>query len=182
MICPSVRLVPLALFLAAGCSTHKPEVFSTEAFDPTSPFERRFKGNSGTVCEAARRALLSQGYLPGPSGERQVTAAKSFQPSEQEHMTIEFTVACIDAGDGGATAYANAVQTRFELRTTPNAFGLSAPIIGALTLPLGTRAESLVKTGAMTISDPAFYDRFWILMAVHAEPELQDSEALSARH
>lgn len=177
------RLLPWLAILCVGCSSTRPEVFTAEAFDPTSPFERRFVGSAASVCEAARRTLLSQGYLPSSGVDRLVTAVKSFQPTEDAHMTIEFTVSCVESDASVATAYANAVQTRFELRTTPTSYGLSAPIIGALSLPLGNRAESLVKTGAATVTDTAFYDRFWSLMALHAEPELPDSgDGAAVRH
>lgn len=173
---PRRRFLCLALScaLAAACSTPKKDVFRAESFEPGSPFERHFVTPADGTCEAARRVLLSQGYVVTSRQAERVTAIKAFQPNDEEHITIDFTVSCIGAEEGHSTAYANAVQTRYELKTTPNSYGLSAPIIGALTLPFGSRAENLVKTGAATITDHDFYDRFWGLMMIHAVPEVED--------
>lgn len=159
--------------LLLACATPK-NVYRTETFTPGSPFEQRFAANASATCEGARRTLLSQGYVVTSLQQDRITASKAFQPNDEEHITIDFTVSCITTDETIATAYANAVQTRYQLKTTPNSFGLSAPLIGALSLPFGTRAENLVKTGAATITDAEFYARFWSLMAVHVEPLLDD--------
>lgn len=165
-----------ALALATGCGTARKDVFPAESFRPESPFERAFASDADSTCEAARRALLSQGYLMTSLQDSRLTATKAFQPTEAEHMTIDFTVSCIGSIDGETTAYANAVQTRYELKTTPNSYGLSAPIIGALSLPFGSRAENLVKTGAATITDGEFYQRFWSLVSLHLAPVSRSAE------
>ena len=57
----------LALFTLAslaGCSTSPQPKFQQELFDTgVSPYARNFNASSTDTCEAARRALLSQGYM-----------------------------------------------------------------------------------------------------------------------
>ena len=79
------------------------------------------------------------------------------------------------AGKGALTgtvrdtiAYANAVQTQYELKQSASSAGLSVSGVGSLSLPWTSRNDSLVKVGAETVSDPDFYTRFFKLMENHA--------------
>ena len=171
-----MRFIPLLLgvSLVLGCSTRK-DVYRQETFAIDTPFAQMFNASPAQTCEAARRTLLSQGYIVAVELPERISGAKVFQPNEDEHMSIEFSVSCVAMPEDQSTAYANAVQTRYQLKTSPNSFGLSAPVIGALSLPFGSKAEDLIKTGAATITDGNFYARFWSLMATHAEAVPIDS-------
>ena len=58
-----VRVVGLALVLAAaaGCSSKKAAIYEHENFDDSGTFSRNYPVTDKQSCEAARRALLSQG-------------------------------------------------------------------------------------------------------------------------
>ncbi len=69
-------------------------------------------------CEAARRALLSQGYIITSSGANQVVGNKSFQQNSENHLQISFNVTCAPdvSDDQRSTMFANALQDRYALK------------------------------------------------------------------
>ena len=69
-VLPLLGLVTLALVLAGvtGCSSKKAAVYEHENFDDSGTFSRSFPVSDAGSCEAARRALLSQGYIITSSG------------------------------------------------------------------------------------------------------------------
>ncbi len=81
----------LALALT-GCMTPTPSttVYQREGFDAQETFSRLFDADAGTTCEAARRTLLSQGYLPGAVQSDSFSASKSFQPEGEVHVQIDY--------------------------------------------------------------------------------------------
>ena len=88
-----MRSPALALFLTlflSACSTSPARgVYHQEKFDSTETFARSFEAPPQQTCEAARRTLLSQGYLIVLATGEQVTARKSFQPGPDAHVEIE---------------------------------------------------------------------------------------------
>src|SRR5438552_9791475 len=83
----------LALLLS-GCSSPHPPTFQREDFQVNETYSRTFEANEAQTCEAARRALLSQGYVVSIANADLVNARKSFQPSPENHVEIEFRVVC----------------------------------------------------------------------------------------
>src|SRR5687767_3365469 len=79
----------LAASFAGGCSAPKPGVYALERFDTVSPYARSFGLDAAQACEAARRALLSHGYLVQRFSGELVDGRKSFQPSADVHVEIE---------------------------------------------------------------------------------------------
>ena len=98
----SYRLVPVraalsfaALTALAACSSAPQPKFQQEMFDTgTSPFSRTFHVGSADACEAARRALLNQGYLTTLTQSDRIDATKDFQPNGDSHITVEVHVVC----------------------------------------------------------------------------------------
>ena len=70
-----------------------------EAFD-ASTHARHYAAPPERTCEAARRALLSQGYVVTAATAQEVTARKYFQPDAQHHVQMEFRVVCAPEGQG----------------------------------------------------------------------------------
>jgi hypothetical protein len=56
--------------------------------------------------------------------------------------------------------YANAVQSRYDLKNSRQTAGLAVPAVGAFAVPWGS-SEALVKVSGETISDEDLYDRFF---------------------
>ncbi|NCT84269.1 MAG: DUF2242 domain-containing protein [Comamonadaceae bacterium] len=173
---PRLRpLAPTALLglLLSGCSVlpslpdsaGKP-VYQGESFAAEETFSRLFDANVDDTCEAARRALLSQGYVISKAGGGIVQGAKRFQPEGEVHVEIGFNVVCV--GDGPrqqvATAYVSAQQDRYALKKSPQAASLGVSALGSISLPLSSTQDSMVKVASETIPAGEFYDRFFALM------------------
>ena len=160
------RTAVLAWMLAALValpSCGGPRVYRGEQFDPDSPYQRLFDAMPAAACLAARSALLSQGYLISESGADAVRAHKEFQPDDDTHMDLELTVNCEQRG-AQTVMYANAVQERYQLKKSRQTTSISVPGGAGLSLPLGSSTENLIKTGTETVTERAFYDRFFALV------------------
>jgi len=160
-------LSSLAFALLAGCvSTSQRADFRVEDFGSSDTFARVFPGTEQTACEAARRALLSQGYVIGMADESQVKGRKNFQPEKDVHEQIEFHVVCAPnaKGSNSTTAFANAVVDRYSLKKSSTSASLGVSVLGSVSLPFGMSDDSLVKVASETISRRKFYDRFFEVM------------------
>ena len=101
----------LALLLAA-CSSTRPATFQREDFTASNTYSRSFDGTEAQTCEAARRALLSQGYVVTIANADLVNARKNFQPEADSHVQIEFRVVCTAQRKGArpTLAFVTALQ------------------------------------------------------------------------
>ncbi len=159
---PARWLAAAALTAALLAACGGPRVYHEEAFEQSSPYQQRLPLPAATACGGARRALLSQGYVVDDSRPDRLKGVKQFQPDADTHVVMEFTVVCAD-DNGASTLYANATQARYDLKKTRQSAGLSVPSVGSISLPWGSSTESLVKVGGETVSDEAFYARFFQL-------------------
>ena len=137
--------------------------FEPEAFSAAAGFSRFYETSPDLACEAARRTLLSQGYVIGSASGEQVTGRKFFQPNRETQIQLTFSLSCLAEGDG-SVVFANVRQLREELKAGSASTGLSVTGIGSLSLPFGGNNESLVKVGEETVTDAEFYGRFFALM------------------
>ncbi|PMW96416.1 DUF2242 domain-containing protein [Pseudomonas sp. FW215-R2] len=162
-----VRFIGLALLLtaAAGCSKDKP-IYEHENFDDSGTFSRNYPVTDTASCEAARRALLSQGYIITSSDPKLVSGHKSFQQTGETHLEISFNVVCADDGSAGhhATVFANALQDRYALKKTNNSASLGVGVLGSVSMPIGSSDDSMVKVASETVSSQKFYERFFTLV------------------
>ncbi|WP_085630616.1 MULTISPECIES: DUF2242 domain-containing protein [unclassified Pseudomonas] len=162
-----VRFFGLALLLtaAAGCSKDKP-VYEHENFDDSGTFSRNYPVSDTASCEAARRALLSQGYIITSSDPKLVSGHKSFQQTGESHLEISFNVVCAEDSSVGhhATVFANALQDRYALKKTNNSASLGVGVLGSVSMPIGSSDDSMVKVASETVSSQKFYERFFTLV------------------
>ncbi len=163
----------LMLTALAGC-TWQPggvnrtvhSVYQQERFQSDETFSRLFDAGVADTCEAARRALLSQGYVITASRPDAISGSKRFQPEGEVHMEIAFTVVCVPEGanDKLSTAYVSAQQDRYVIKKAANNTSLGVGALGSISVPLSSSEESLVKVGSETIPAGQFYDRYFALM------------------
>ncbi|SFB70728.1 DUF2242 domain-containing protein [Collimonas sp. OK412] len=158
-------LVALAGALAA-CSTAKPKVYQGEEFSETSTFSHDFAKSSADTCEAARRTLLSQGYIIKQAKDDLVDGHKHFQPESDVHVEIEFHVVCAanDKQGKNSTLFVSATQDRYALKKTNNSASVGLSVLGSVSMPIGSTSDSLVKVASETIPAGQFYDRFFGLI------------------
>ena len=149
-----------------GASRGVPSIYQQERFQSDETFSRLFDANARDTCEAARRALLSQGYLITSARNDAIVGSKRFQPEGDVHVEISFTVVCVAEGAQGAiaTAYVSAQQDRYVLKRVPNNSSLGVGMLGSISVPLSSSEDSLVKVGSETIPAGQFYDRYFALM------------------
>ncbi|MBS0291946.1 MAG: DUF2242 domain-containing protein [Proteobacteria bacterium] len=167
------RLGLLAFALLAGCA-RLPEAmpglerslqFTPNDFDSASMHTRHVLASQARTCEAARRALLSQGYVVNTATAESVVGRKYYQPHADVHYEVEMRVVCAPEGQGDArtSAFASALQDRYVIKKVNNSASLGVGGIGSVSLPVSATDDTLVKVGSETISDTQFYERFFQL-------------------
>jgi hypothetical protein len=156
-----------------ACKTAQP-VYLQEEFGTSSPYSHRYAAGYNSTCEAARRALLSQGYVISRARGDLIDARKNFQQDSDTHEEIEFHVVCASAEgkDDAATAFVNAVQERYALKKTNSSASVGVGALGAVSLPFGSSDDALVKVASETIRAQSFYTRFFELVEHYLVPGL----------
>jgi len=161
-----------ALTLLTACASPTPgskradQVYLNEQFKADETFSRLFDANVAGTCEAARRALLSQGYVIGTAQKGLINGVKRFQPEGEVHVEITFNVVCVADGKNGAlaTAYVSAQQDRYVIKRSSASTSIGVSAIGSISVPLSSQQDSMVKVASETIPAGNFYDRFFALM------------------
>jgi hypothetical protein len=180
---PAATLLSAALL--AGCSTSNRAKIEPEAFGSTTTHSRNYLHPPARTCEAARRALLSQGFVITAATASQVDGRKNFQPDHDLHVVLEFHVVCAADGKGGkkSIAFVNALQDRYALKKSNNSASVGVGVIGSLSLPFSSSDDSLVRVGSETVTAASFYDRYFVLLqrflAVDYEEESKTVEPAS---
>lgn len=173
----------LAALLAvlSGCASKKPAVYEHENFDDSGTFSRSFPVGDANSCEAARRALLSQGYIITSSGPNQVVGNKSFQQNSDNHLQISFNVTCApDASDEQhSTMFANALQDRYALKKSNTSASLGVGVLGSVSMPIGSSDDSMVKVASETVTAAQFYDRYFALVESYLPKTKPKAQSLS---
>lgn len=176
-----------ALSLLSACTTSGPPPASQfEEFDSANTHTRSFAASDQRTCEAARRALLSQGYVIGGAAADSVQAKKSYQPESEVHVEVEIRVVCAREGAKGTStlAFVSALQDRYALRKSASSASLGVGAIGSVSLPFTGSNDSLVKVASETVTSRTFYDRFFALveryLAGQPEPEPEPAPAATA--
>jgi hypothetical protein len=176
--------IALAAVLAACGSTAGNVKVDTEAFGSTTTHSRSFAVAPAFACEAARRALLSQGFVIVTADPEHVRGKKNFQPAPENHVEIEFSATCAPDGRGGrkTIAFVNALQDRYALKKSSNSASVGVGPLGSLSLPFSSSDDAMVKVASETITAGPFYDRFFVLLQRYlaADSELVGTPALEA--
>lgn len=178
----AVLLLALAL-AACGATAPKRVSYEPEEFDSTTTHSRSYPANEAQTCEAARRALLSQGYLITAANAEMVTGRKSFQPASEVHVEVEFRVVCaadMHARKGAqrtTIAFVTALQDRYGIKKVNNSASVGVGVIGSLSLPFSSSDDAMVKVASETLTDDRFYERFFSLLNRYLVPGTPDEKA-----
>ncbi|MFV0680517.1 DUF2242 domain-containing protein [Ottowia sp.] len=164
------RVGPLvvAVALLTGCTLPNRATplinYQPEAFDARA-YARHYDARAARSCEAARRALLSQGYIVSAATADQVSARKYFQPFADHHVQLEFRVVCATEGGGhGSMVFVNGLKEQYMVRKAKESASVGVGGIGSLSLPLEGGMDSMVKVGSETVTDARLYERFFDLL------------------
>jgi len=153
--------------LLAGCATSRTKVLGPqESFSSVATYSRLFDATPVQTCEAARRALLSQGYLIETSQPELIEGKKNFQPNGDTHLQMLIRIVCVPEGHTGnvSLGFVTAVQDSYTLKKINNSASLGVGGLGSVSLPFSSGGESLAKVGSQTISSDSFYDSFFDLV------------------
>lgn len=169
-----------ALSLAlSGCGTSSKEKklanYEPESFASNDTHTRNYPASEAKTCEAARRALLSQGYQVKDASAQEVSGVKAFQPESDVHMEVTLRVVCAKdarasaaqataAGSASTTAFVTALQDRYALKKVSNSAGVGVGVLGSISLPYSSSEDSMVKVASQTVTDERFYERFYALV------------------
>lgn len=160
---PSLCLAVLAL---SACTAPKTALQRHEEFGTSDSFTRSFPGGEQSSCEAARRALLSQGYVISDWKPSYVKGRRKYQHEGSIHTEIEFNVVCAadSRGSNSTTIFANAVRDQYTLKKTNSSASIGVSAIGSVSLPFGNSDDALVKVASETIATGQFYEQFFGLV------------------
>ena len=152
--------------LLAACAMPPTKLASQENFGSVATYSRLFDATSAQTCEAARRALLSQGYLIGTANKDLVEGRKSFQPEAESHVQMEIRVVCAPETPDGSVSlgFVTALQDRYALKKSNNSASLGVGVLGSVSLPFSSSSDAMVKIASETIASESFYDRFFDLV------------------
>ena len=156
----------LAVVLS-GCGSAGKVFAPQEKFGSVATYSRLFDAPAQHTCEAARRALLSQGYIVQSDRADLVEGKKNFQPEADSHLQIMIRVVCVpETADGTVSlGFVTALQDAYTLKKTNNSASLGVGGLGSVSVPFNTGGgESLVKVGSQTIADNDFYESFFDLV------------------
>lgn len=187
MLTSFFRITAAALFgllTLAACSSAPQPKFQQELFETgASPYARNFNSSTTDSCEAARRALLSQGYLTTMLRPDTVDGTKNFQPTGDTHVVVEFHVVCTPGEEASDTSivYVNAVQNGFALKKSDTSATVGLSVLGSLSLPIRSNSDAMVKISSETIPSGKFYDRFFGLVDHYLQTVVRTQPVASSR-
>ena len=150
----------LAVMLTA-CLSRKEQPPSSETFGAGDTYSRTYPVAPAVACEAARRALLGQGYAIGKRTDDAFEATKSFQPKPDMHTQLNVRTTCLSQPHGGSIVFVNALQDRYGLNTTAKSASVGVSMVGSVSLPIGSSGANLVRVGSSTVQDREFYRRLF---------------------
>ena len=155
--------LPLTLLLAAqllaacgGAGSYaQREEFASEA-----RHRRDFAVAAPSLCDAARRAMLGDGYIVTRSEDGPLLGGKEFQVDENRHAILNLYVNC-EPRAGGATLFVTATEEHFDVKATRQSSTIGFPVLAPLYFGTLREAESQVKIRGETITENAFYERYY---------------------
>jgi hypothetical protein len=142
-----------------------------ESFDSDNIYSRSYATTPARACEAARRALLGQGYVVVRATGEAVEATKNFQPQPEDHQQLDLRVSCVEHGADQALVFVSAVQDRYALKKNPTSASVGVGVLGSVSLPIGSSDDSLVRVASKTVRDAEFYRRFFDRLNYYLPPQ-----------
>lgn len=171
--------VALAAVLLAACGGKQAQTRPAllgETFEFDDMYSRSFETTPSVACEAARRALLGQGYVVARADAGTVEASKNFQPEAEAHLQLAIRVSCVQQGSG-TLLFVSALQDRYALRRSANSASLGVGALGSVSLPIGSTEDSLVRVASSTVQDAEFYGRFFERVRHYLPAHVEESPA-----
>jgi len=170
---PSRRLLPvlacagMALSMTACGRGKADHLLVRETFNSDNTYSRSVDVPPAAACEAARRALLSQGYMVTRADAAAVEGSKNFQPTEESHEQLDLRISCVVQGEDKAWVFVSAVQDRYALKKSATSASVGVGVLGSVSLPVGSSNDSMVRVASVTVQDGDFYKRFFERLSMY---------------
>jgi hypothetical protein len=149
----------LILLLLTSCGG--PHVYAeNENFKSDPRYHRDFQLDSTSLCDAAQRVLLGDGYVITKGDGQTLTGSKEFQVKEKSHAILQVYVTCSQR-TGGSTLFVTATEEHFDIKTSRKSTLLGVPIVAPISLGTRSETDSQVKTRGETVTERNFYNRFY---------------------
>ncbi|HET7832144.1 MAG TPA: DUF2242 domain-containing protein [Gallionella sp.] len=146
--------------LLAACSGPR-TIAARETFEAESRHYRDYAANPGVACQAARRVLLSDGYVITPdSTEQKLSGDKEFQVDKEHQGVLRVYVTCSQR-NSGSTVFVTATEHHFAIRTSRETTSVGVPLLPPLALYRKNEIDNLVQTWGETVSRQDFYEHFY---------------------
>lgn len=156
-------LVALLLMLAAACGG--PQRYApNEEFTGDARHQRDFSSDVATLCDAAKRVLLGDGYLVTRGEDQRLIGGKEFQVAEQQHAMLNVYVSC-ERRAGGSTLYVTATEEHYDVKTTRQSSSIGFPMVAPIYYGTQSEANGQVKTRGETVAERGFYERYYRAVA-----------------
>ena len=162
----------LGTMVLVGC-VQAPVAYTKESFSVDSPYQKKVGVGAATACEAARRALLGDGYVIDRANSDNVKGRKAYHSEGDRSTFIEMSVVCVP-DPAGSSLYANGLLSTYDVKKSAASASVGVSALGSLSLPIGQSADSMVKISDETINDRGFYHRFFFAVdavLVDIQPE-----------
>ena len=176
---PALAVVSLLLTACGGKAVNS--TLLRESFDSGDTYTRSIDAAPAQACEAARRALLGQGYAITRADASNVEGNKNFQPKDEVHEQLVLRVSCAAQGVGKAQVFVSAVQDRYALKKSPTSASVGVGALGSVSLPFGSNDDSLVRVASSTVQDAQFYRNFFGRLQYYVDQATQPVPAEPAR-
>ena len=183
---PSRRLLPVmacaaVLMSLTACGRGKADhLLVRETFNSDNTYSRSVDVTPAAACEAARRALLSQGYMVTRADNAAVEGSKNFQPTEESHEQLDLRISCVAQGDDKAWVFVSAVQDRYALKKSATSASVGVGVLGSVSLPVGSSNDSMVRVASVTVQDGDFYKRFFERLSTYLPKASSKADAGAA--
>lgn len=131
-----------------------------EDFQSDPRYRRDFSTDFISLCTAARRVLLGDGYIVLDGEGQKLTAGKEFQVEDKTHAILQVYVSC-EQRINGSILFVTATEEHFDVKTSRKSTLLGVPLVAPISLGTRKEADYQVKVRGETITDRKFYDRFY---------------------
>lgn len=83
------------------------------------------------LCDAARRALLSDGYVVTKREGQSLSGGKEFQVEEKSHAILQVYITC-EQRVGGSTLFVTATEEHFDVKTSSETTLIGLPLLAPI--------------------------------------------------
>lgn len=154
----SLSLILISLLLA---SCGGPRGYAeNEGFQSDSRYHRDFTVAAAPLCEASRRALMSDGYVVTKREGLSLSGGKEFQGEEKIHAILQVYISC-EQRVGGSTLFVTATEEHFDVKTSSESTLIGLPLLAPISFGTSSETDTQVKIKGETVTKQDFYERFY---------------------